>query len=287
MNKGYIKLYRQIQDNPLWFCEPFSKAQAWIDLLLMASYENAKRITNGKEEIVKRGVVVHSIRYFASRWKWSEKSVRCFFDYLLKHEMIKKTVSHRKTHIEILNYDKHQSELLEGHNKGHNEGHKKSQYLQGLEGNEGHMRGTTKGTTKGTTELSNNKPLEVMRGTSKGTTRGTESKEIKNINSVCIEPTTESKKYFTNEQYNNLVSEYGKSETDRRIKEMLNWEKKRETIIDDPLKLFCQWNVQYNPRTNVKPNKTIGSGSKNNFNNFSQRDYDFDALERKLLSGNR
>jgi hypothetical protein len=41
MHRGYIKLWRCIQDNNLWTDEPFDKARAWIDLVMLANYKDA------------------------------------------------------------------------------------------------------------------------------------------------------------------------------------------------------------------------------------------------------
>lgn len=37
--EGWIKLHRKLSDNPLWTCEPFTKGQAWVDLILLANHE--------------------------------------------------------------------------------------------------------------------------------------------------------------------------------------------------------------------------------------------------------
>ena len=34
MSKGWIKLHRSMFDNDLWTAEPFTKGQAWIDLIV-------------------------------------------------------------------------------------------------------------------------------------------------------------------------------------------------------------------------------------------------------------
>ena len=39
-NKGWVRLHRRIEDNPLWFLESFTKAQAWIDLFLNANHKD-------------------------------------------------------------------------------------------------------------------------------------------------------------------------------------------------------------------------------------------------------
>lgn len=53
---GWIKIHRKLTDNPMWTEEPFTKGQAWIDLLLMADYST--------------GNVDVSIYALAKRWKW-------------------------------------------------------------------------------------------------------------------------------------------------------------------------------------------------------------------------
>jgi len=40
MDLGFIILQRKITENWLWLSEPFSKSQAWVDLLLLANHSN-------------------------------------------------------------------------------------------------------------------------------------------------------------------------------------------------------------------------------------------------------
>ncbi|NCD07359.1 MAG: hypothetical protein EOL97_14700, partial [Spirochaetia bacterium] len=76
--QGYIKLYRKIEDNPLYFCEPFSKIQAWIDLILLANHKDSVIFIRGNEVKIKRGQVAWSKDNLASRWKWSKNKVYGF-----------------------------------------------------------------------------------------------------------------------------------------------------------------------------------------------------------------
>ena len=64
---GFLKLSRRITDHWLWTDKPFSKGQAWIDLLLLANYEDGKKITDGKVIDCKRGDVNVSISYQIGR----------------------------------------------------------------------------------------------------------------------------------------------------------------------------------------------------------------------------
>ena len=41
-NTGWIKTYRSILKHWIWEEKPFSKGQAWIDMLLLASHVNSK-----------------------------------------------------------------------------------------------------------------------------------------------------------------------------------------------------------------------------------------------------
>ncbi len=281
-NNGYIKLFRQVQENQLWTAETFTKGQAWIDLLLMASYKESMVITNGKQEYIKRGVVIHSISYFSNRWKWSPKTTRCFLDYLIKHEMIEKTIVYGRTHIYILNYETYQGDC--------NEGHTKNQYLQGLERDEGHKRGTPRGTQNGTINPSNNKALEVTGGTQKGKPRGKENKESKNIYSVCKENNTQKgevgKIYLSDEEYKKYCDEFGEDRVARAINNCeKHYTEKGEVIIDSKkaLKNFLESCVQ-EPKNKAKQKlKSNYVANKNSFMNFAQRqECDFDALEKKL-----
>ena len=39
MSKGFISLHRELQDHWLWHSEKFTKAQAWVDLLMLANHK--------------------------------------------------------------------------------------------------------------------------------------------------------------------------------------------------------------------------------------------------------
>jgi hypothetical protein len=79
---GYIKLFRDIQDNPIWFEKPFSKGQAWIDLILRANYRCQRMGPQYQNVLVKRGQFLSSNVKLADAWGWNEKSVRRFMKYL-------------------------------------------------------------------------------------------------------------------------------------------------------------------------------------------------------------
>lgn len=102
---GYIKLYRDIQTHWLWADKPFSKGQAWIDLLMMANHEEAKIIIGNEIITIERGCLITSEVKLAERWGWSRTKVREFLNLLIKDQMIDKKSDNKKTWVKILNYD--------------------------------------------------------------------------------------------------------------------------------------------------------------------------------------
>jgi len=80
MGKGWIKVHRKITNNELWLSEPFTKGQAWIDLLLLADGIDSDGYEAGK--------VYKSVMYLADRWKWSRGKTRHFLKYLESQQMI-------------------------------------------------------------------------------------------------------------------------------------------------------------------------------------------------------
>lgn len=102
--QGYIYLDRKIRDHWIWDLEPYSKGQAWIDLILSASHKDSKFPFDGKPVIVKRGSFITSIRKLADRWRWSRDKVVAFLDVLEEDGMIKRDSNYRRTLITVKNY---------------------------------------------------------------------------------------------------------------------------------------------------------------------------------------
>lgn len=73
---GWIKVWRQVFDHPVVGLKSGKTAQ-WLDLVSMANFEGP---TIGQTSV--------SRRYLATRWRWSEKAVRCFIERLKLEGMI-------------------------------------------------------------------------------------------------------------------------------------------------------------------------------------------------------
>jgi len=106
--QGYIKIFRQIENNPLYFSEKFTRAQAWIDLLLLANHKENKFLKRGCWVTIKRGQVGWSILALSERWKWSRHKVDDFLLYLQKEQQILIEKTHLTTIISVCNYETYQ-----------------------------------------------------------------------------------------------------------------------------------------------------------------------------------
>lgn len=106
--EGWIKLHRGLLDNDLWRSEPFSRGQAWVDLLLLANHKESFFYKRGNKVIVKRGEVARSSVELSDRWRWSRTKINKFLKDLEKEQQI---VIHKSTVtqlITIVNYDIYQ-----------------------------------------------------------------------------------------------------------------------------------------------------------------------------------
>jgi hypothetical protein len=105
---GWIKLHRQLCEHELWTCEPFSRGQAWVDLLLLANHEDGFFYLREHKINVRRGQVGWSILKLSQRWKWSRGKVTKYINDLEKEQQLKITQSNSTSIITIINYEQFQ-----------------------------------------------------------------------------------------------------------------------------------------------------------------------------------
>ncbi|MFG6369568.1 MAG: hypothetical protein K1W16_14370 [Lachnospiraceae bacterium] len=107
-NSGWVKIHRQICENWIWNEKPYSKGQAWIDLLLLANHQESK--IPYKDEIIniERGTVCRSVLWLSNRWGWGREKTRRFLKQLEVDEMLKINAATHQTTITIVNYDFYQ-----------------------------------------------------------------------------------------------------------------------------------------------------------------------------------
>jgi len=106
---GWIKLHRQLSENPIWLAEPFSRGQAWVDLILLANHKDSFYYKRGIRIDVKRGQLAWPIDKLAERWKWSRGKVERYLNDLETMKQISKQNSNVITCISIDNYNKYQA----------------------------------------------------------------------------------------------------------------------------------------------------------------------------------
>lgn len=109
MSQGWVKLHRSMFDNDLWTAEPFTKGQAWIDLIGNANHKPASIWIRGIEQPVKRGQLAWSELTMAKRWKWSRGKVRRYLSSLETRQMIVQQTNKLTTLLTICKYDIYQS----------------------------------------------------------------------------------------------------------------------------------------------------------------------------------
>lgn len=115
---GWIKLHRKILDNKVWTSEPFSRGQAWVDLLLLANHDYGFFYLRDHKIEVQRGQVGWSQLRLSERWGWSRTKVRKFLKDLEKEQQVIQQQSHSTSVITIINYEQYQEkEQLEDNRK--------------------------------------------------------------------------------------------------------------------------------------------------------------------------
>ena len=110
--QGWISLNRKIQNNWLWEDKPFSKGQAWIDILLLINHKDNKVLFREELIEVKRGERITSQVKLAKRWGWSRGKVKHFLNLLENDGMLIIKTDKRKTVLKVVNYNSYQENDL-------------------------------------------------------------------------------------------------------------------------------------------------------------------------------
>lgn len=103
---NYVTLSRELFNHEIWEEKPFSKGQAWIDLIQLANYKDKKVFYKGEVVVCKRGDVNLSFTELGKRWGWNRMTVRRFIKVLEKQKMCATNVTTHRTTITLINYDK-------------------------------------------------------------------------------------------------------------------------------------------------------------------------------------
>jgi hypothetical protein len=113
-NNGWIRLHRKIMEGKYWLSEPFTRAQAWVDLLILANHKTGTIRKRGILIEVQRGEVGYSEEALARRWRWSRGKVRRFISELVSERSILRNPVQQNIHLSslifIINYDCYQTD---------------------------------------------------------------------------------------------------------------------------------------------------------------------------------
>lgn len=111
MHRGYIKLWRKIEDSPLHPLKrhgrDFTGYEAMIDLLMMAhGGDEPRKVMKGNQIIeIKRGQLDKTNRQLSERWRWALGKVNNFLQHLDDDGFISRNVNRWFTVITIQEYD--------------------------------------------------------------------------------------------------------------------------------------------------------------------------------------
>lgn len=103
---GWIKISRDIQSH--WIYQDSEKLKWWIDLLLLANFEDKKVTIKFRVFDCKRGQLLYSLKTLSQRWNVSKSVVNNFLEMLRKQNMIETVNETVTTRITICNYDTYQ-----------------------------------------------------------------------------------------------------------------------------------------------------------------------------------
>lgn len=108
MNNGYIKLYRQILDNPV-VCKDSDHFAVWVYLLLNATHDNIDMLFNGKRITLKPGQLITGRKSISSKLNIDESKVRRIINLFKIDQQIDQQTSNKNSLITILKWSSYQN----------------------------------------------------------------------------------------------------------------------------------------------------------------------------------
>lgn len=110
--RGFIAVDRGLFDHPVFAPEPYTEREAWLWLIAEAAWKPTTVRVGRAIVKVGRGELAYSLRFMATKWRWSEPRVRRFLDKLSGRRtgdaLVLVQATRDSTHITICNYDRYQ-----------------------------------------------------------------------------------------------------------------------------------------------------------------------------------
>ena len=108
MARGTINVERSIWSDPAFKDQPMTEREAYIWLVMEASYRPREMRVGHNAQQLKRGQLAHALRFMAEAWKWPKSTVDRFLKRLEKRDMIHIESGTGVSIITICNYDETQ-----------------------------------------------------------------------------------------------------------------------------------------------------------------------------------
>lgn len=110
MEHPYFAVARKLLESDMWLSDPFTKGQAWVDLIGNARFRDGFVRIRGVKVDVPRGCVYFSEVKLAERWRWSRGKVRRFLNELETEQRIEQQKNNITSLIKIINYEEYQKD---------------------------------------------------------------------------------------------------------------------------------------------------------------------------------
>ena len=97
--EGFVKINRS-EFNDIFFNEKrkFTRFEAWIDLLQLASYKDGHSVmVNNKMFTLNKGEIIASFRFLEKRWNWSNNKIKNYFLLLEKATWMRREMRQGQT----------------------------------------------------------------------------------------------------------------------------------------------------------------------------------------------
>lgn len=107
---GTVNIARSIFDHELFADQPLTEREAWIWLIMEASWKPRKKRVGDYIADLARGQLAASIRFMAGAWQWAPAKVQRFLKRLQVLDMITTKTDTGVTVITICNYDEYQAQ---------------------------------------------------------------------------------------------------------------------------------------------------------------------------------
>jgi predicted transcriptional regulator len=106
---GWIKIHRELGKH--WLAQDMEKLGRWIDLLLLANYEDGKVLVGDSLVTLKRGQMLMSFSFLSKRWNCSKSTASKFIELLESDGMVERYTERKATILTICKYDSYQQSV--------------------------------------------------------------------------------------------------------------------------------------------------------------------------------